>query len=121
VDLRDQQRFGHSNIVRTSQSGTTVAQIQPGEYVVTFPIVVAGLAAVGSLGNSVGTITVAVVVVEFDDGKISAERTYWDQASVLAQLRLIDQQRLPVTGAEAARKVENPAEEPSNALIGRAG
>ena len=62
-----------------------------------------------------------VVVVEFEDGKISAERIYWDQASVLAQLRLIDQQRLPVTGAEAARKVENPAEEPSNALIGRAG
>jgi hypothetical protein len=49
---------GTPNIVRTSHSGTTVAQIQPGEYVVTFPIVVAGLAAVGSLGNSVGTITV---------------------------------------------------------------
>jgi carboxymethylenebutenolidase len=60
-----------------------------------------------------------VVVVEFTGDKISAERIYWDQASVLAQLGLVDQQRLPVTGAEASRKVENAAAEPSNALIAR--
>ena len=49
---------GVPRIVRTSHAGTTVAQVQPGEYVVTFPLTTAGLACVGSLGNSVGTITV---------------------------------------------------------------
>jgi carboxymethylenebutenolidase len=61
-----------------------------------------------------------VVIVNFEGGKVSGERIYWDQASVLAQLGLVDKQRLPVTGAEAARKVEDPAKEPSNALIARA-
>ena len=61
-----------------------------------------------------------VVVVEFSDGRISAERIYWDQASVLAQIGLIDAGKLPVTGAEAARKVLHAAQEPSNALIARA-
>ena len=62
-----------------------------------------------------------VVVVEFKDGKIAAERIYWDQASVLAQLGLIDPEKLPVTGSEASRKVVNPAQEPSNRLIKRVG
>lgn len=57
-----------------------------------------------------------VVVVEFHDGKISAERIYWDQASVLVQLRLLDPSNLPVVGVESARKVLNPAL-PSNLLI----
>lgn len=60
-----------------------------------------------------------VVVVEFVDGKISGERIYWDQASVLTQIGLLDVQRLPVTGIEAARKVMDPAQEPSNTLITR--
>ncbi len=60
-----------------------------------------------------------VVVVEFDEGKISGERIYWDQASVLTQLGVLKVQQLPATGSEAARKVRNPAQEPSNALIAR--
>jgi|SRR5262245_51246760 len=48
---------GTPNIVRRSHSGTTVAQVQPGEYVVTFPPFVSGLACVATLNNSVGTIT----------------------------------------------------------------
>lgn len=60
-----------------------------------------------------------IVVIEFEDGRIAGERIYWDQASVLAQVGLIDPQRLPATGPEAARKVRNPASEPSNRLIGR--
>ncbi len=60
-----------------------------------------------------------IVVVEFKDGKVSGERIYWDQASVLAQVGLIDPDRLPVTGAEAARKVRDVAAEPSNRLIER--
>jgi carboxymethylenebutenolidase len=59
-----------------------------------------------------------VVAVEFRDGKIAAERIYWDQASVLVQLGLIDPAHLPVAGAEAARKVLDPAL-PSNGLIRR--
>jgi carboxymethylenebutenolidase len=60
-----------------------------------------------------------VVVVQFKDGKISAERIYWDQASVLAQVGLVDAKKLPVTGIEASRKVVDPAKEPSNSLIKR--
>jgi carboxymethylenebutenolidase len=60
-----------------------------------------------------------VVVVDFVDGKISGERIYWDQASVLAQLGALAVEHLPVTGIEAARKVRDPAQEPSNALIAR--
>jgi carboxymethylenebutenolidase len=60
-----------------------------------------------------------VAVVEFEDGKISGERIYWDQASVLAQVDLLDVERLPATGMEASRKVLEPTREPSNRLIER--
>lgn len=48
---------GSPRIVRSSHPGTMVTQEQPGEYVVTFPLTVPGLACVGTLANSVGTIT----------------------------------------------------------------
>lgn len=60
-----------------------------------------------------------IVVVEFEDGKIAGERIYWDQASVLAQVGLIDAEKVPATGIEASRKVVDPAQEPSNILIKR--
>lgn len=60
-----------------------------------------------------------VVVIQFADGKITGERIYWDQASVLAQVGLIDPGTLPVTGIEASRKVVDPSQEPSNHLIKR--
>ena len=60
-----------------------------------------------------------IVVIQFKDGKIDGERIYWDQASVLAQVGLIDADKLPVTRAEASRKVVDPAQEPSNRLIKR--
>ena len=44
---------------------------------------------------------------------------YWDQASVLAQLGLIDAATLPVCGADAARKALDPSLS-ANALIRRA-
>jgi carboxymethylenebutenolidase len=59
-----------------------------------------------------------VVVVEFRDGKISSERIYWDQASALVQLRLLDATNLPIVGVESARKVLDPGL-PSNLLIKR--
>ena len=60
-----------------------------------------------------------VAIVEVRDGKVAQERIYWDQASVLAQLGLLDATRLPVAGAESARKVLDPSL-PANALIERA-
>jgi len=60
-----------------------------------------------------------VVVVRFRDGKVAHEHIYWDQASVLVQLGLIDPRVLPVAGAESARKVLDP-HLPANALIRRA-
>ncbi len=49
-----------------------------------------------------------VVIVHFRDGKLAHEHIYWDQASVLAQLELIDASKLPVAGVESAEKVLNP-------------
>jgi carboxymethylenebutenolidase len=47
------------------------------------------------------------VIVGFEDGKISHEHIYWDQASVLAQIGLLDPKGLPVVGAESARRILN--------------
>jgi len=60
-----------------------------------------------------------VVVVEFREGKIANEHIYWDQASVLVQVGLIDREELPVSDEESARKLLDPASVPSNALIER--
>jgi carboxymethylenebutenolidase len=60
-----------------------------------------------------------VAVVRFRDGKLAHEHIYWDQASVLVQLGLIDAGSLPVAGSETASKALNPRL-PSNALIDRA-
>ncbi len=48
------------------------------------------------------------VIVGFKNGKISHEHIYWDQAGVLVQIGLLNPSRLPVSGAESARKVLNP-------------
>jgi carboxymethylenebutenolidase len=61
-----------------------------------------------------------VVIVHFRDGKLAHEHIYWDQASVLAQLGLIDAATLPVCGADTAWKALDPSL-PANALIRRAG
>ena len=57
-----------------------------------------------------------VVVVRFRDGKLAHEHIYWDQASVLAQVGLIDPSGLPVAGVESARKVLDPRL-PANTLM----
>jgi carboxymethylenebutenolidase len=57
-----------------------------------------------------------VVVAQFDGDKLSHEHLYWDQASVLVQLGLIDSEGLPVVGAESARSVLD-RNIPLNALI----
>jgi carboxymethylenebutenolidase len=59
-----------------------------------------------------------VAVVRFRDDRLAHEHIYWDQASVLVQLGLLDAGSLPVAGVETARKVLNPSL-PSNGLIDR--
>lgn len=59
-----------------------------------------------------------VVIVHFRDGKLAHEHIYWDQASVLAQLGLINGEILPVAGVESAEKVLDPSL-PSNELMKR--
>ena len=44
-----------------------------------------------------------VVIMKFNRGKIEHEHVYWDQASLLVQVGLLDPQRLPVSGIEQAR------------------
>jgi carboxymethylenebutenolidase len=60
-----------------------------------------------------------VVIVHFRGGKLAHEHIYWDQASVLVQLGLLDPAGLPVAGVETAQKLRNP-DLPSNELIRRA-
>jgi carboxymethylenebutenolidase len=60
-----------------------------------------------------------VVIVHFRDGKLAHEHIYWDQASVLVQLGLLDTTNLPVAGVESAEKVLDPSL-PANRLTERA-
>jgi carboxymethylenebutenolidase len=65
-----------------------------------------------------GAVEVAVcIVVGFEGGKVAWERIYWDQASILVQIGLLDPGRLPVKGAEQARRVLAPEKIPANELI----
>jgi carboxymethylenebutenolidase len=59
-----------------------------------------------------------VVIVHFRNGKLAHEHIYWDQASVLNQLGLIDASKLPVAGIESAQKVLDPSLA-SNQLMNR--
>jgi carboxymethylenebutenolidase len=57
-----------------------------------------------------------VAIVQFRDGKLAHEHIYWDQASVLVQVGLLDPGTLPVVGVDSARKAIDP-NLPSNTLI----
>ena len=56
-------------------------------------------------------------MVGFEGGKVSHEHIYWDQASILVQIGLLDIGLLPVTGVEQARRVLAPGKVPANGLI----
>src|SRR2546423_1057972 len=60
-----------------------------------------------------------VAIVRVRNGKVAHEHIYWDQASVLVQIGLLDPARLPVVGIESAKKVLDP-NLPSNQLMRRA-
>ena len=76
------------------------------------------LPGIAPTGKRVEIATVAVI--HFRDGKLFNEHIYWDQASVLVQLGLLDSSKLPVMGVETARKVADPTL-PSNQIMRRAG
>ncbi len=57
-----------------------------------------------------------VAIVSFRDNKIESEHIYWDQASVLVQIGILEAKKLPILGAAQPLKLTDPAE-PLNTLI----
>ena len=64
-------------------------------------------------------VTVPIVaVIAFADGLVDSEHIYWDQATVLAQIGLLDPTGLPVTGAEQAALVAAEADPDAFRVMG---
>jgi carboxymethylenebutenolidase len=61
-----------------------------------------------------------VVVVGFEDGRVSHEHIYWDQATVLVQAGLLDPSGLPVVGSQQAEALLDQ-DRPKNELMTNAG
>ena len=60
-----------------------------------------------------------VVVVGFDPaGRVAYEHIYWDQATLLVQIGLLDPSLLPVAGAEQAKRLLDP-NQPANEMMRR--
>jgi carboxymethylenebutenolidase len=59
-----------------------------------------------------------VAIVQFSGNKLVHEHIYWDQASVLVQIGVLDPTGLPVAGIETARKAVD-RNLPSNTLMAR--
>jgi carboxymethylenebutenolidase len=59
-----------------------------------------------------------VVVMGFEGDRVASEHIYWDQASLLAQLGLLDATQLPVTGSVQARALQDQSV-PLNDLLSR--
>ncbi len=76
------------------------------------------LPGVPPTGRAVRLPVVVVMGFEADSGapKVAYERIYWDQACLLAQVGLLDETLLPITGVAQARKVLNK-ELPANTLL----
>ncbi len=59
-----------------------------------------------------------VAIVKFEGDKVAHEHIYWDQASVLVQVGLLEPRGLPVAGADTAHKLLDESR-PSNRLMAR--
>ena len=57
-----------------------------------------------------------VAIISFRGDKLYNEHIYWDQASVLVQIGLLESKSLPVAGIEAAKKLLDE-KQPSNTLM----
>ncbi|KAK6544158.1 hypothetical protein TWF694_000865 [Orbilia ellipsospora] len=73
------------------------------------------LPGVKPTGRDVSVALVSIVCVR--GNKLYHEHIYWDQASVLKQIGVVDFGNLPVAGPEAARKVEDKDSEASNLML----
>ena len=60
-----------------------------------------------------------VAIVGFRDDKLVHEHIYWDQASVLKQIGLLNDLALPVFGVETAEKVLHPQLQHKGGVDGR--
>jgi carboxymethylenebutenolidase len=72
------------------------------------------LPGIAPTGRAVSIPTVAIV--QFEGDRLVHEHIYWDQASVLVQIGVLDPKGLPVAGGDTARKVVDRTR-PSNALM----
>ena len=43
--------------------------------------------------------------MKFENGKVAHEHVWWDQASLLVQVGLLDPAKMPVAGVEQARRL----------------
>ncbi|TXH37930.1 MAG: dienelactone hydrolase family protein [Rhodospirillaceae bacterium] len=57
-----------------------------------------------------------IAIISFRGDKLYNEHIYWDQASVLVQIGLLDSKSLPVAGIEQAKKLLDE-KQPSNTLM----
>jgi carboxymethylenebutenolidase len=93
--------IGIHPVSRTIASGRVIEEIVV-EFThdVEMPWILAGLAPTGRKVR-----VPFVVVMGFEGDSIAFERIYWDQASVLSQIGLLDSSRLPVSGVEQAERL----------------
>src|SRR5947199_10536307 len=62
-----------------------------------------------------------VVVMGFDEaGRVAYEHIYWDQATLLVQVGLLDPALLTVSSAEQAKRLQDPTVQPANEMIRQA-
>jgi carboxymethylenebutenolidase len=59
--------------------------------------------------------------VKFEGGKVAHEHIYWDNASLLVQVGLLDAAELPVTGSEQAENLFDPRARAMNSLMSERG
>ena len=59
-----------------------------------------------------------IAIINFRGDKLYHEHIYWDQASVLVQIGLLDPTNLPVAGSATAAKVMDETR-PSNELMAK--
>ena len=63
-----------------------------------------------------------VVVMKFENGKVAHEHIWWDQASLLVQVGLLDPANLPIVGSEQAKELLRIAQgNESHATVSKAG
>jgi carboxymethylenebutenolidase len=59
-----------------------------------------------------------VVIMGFEGDKVAYEHIYWDQASLLVQIGVLDPGDLPIVGADQSRAMVDPSR-PLNRIIAR--